>query len=132
MWYPRGVPGQFDATMRQLVQDFPGDWLAFLGLPALGLIFPPAVAEQLMPGIRTMRDSLTDQAIVEEGVERGVERGVALEARRLVLELGEDRFGAPDQATADALGEIHDPERLHPLVRRLGRAASWEDLLNDE
>jgi hypothetical protein len=82
--------------MRQLVQDFPGDRLAVLGLPALGRNVPPVVAEQVMPGIRTMRDSLTYQA------------------------------------TADAPGEIRDPERLRRLAERVGRAASWDDLLNAE
>jgi hypothetical protein len=98
----------------------------------LGLSFPPAVAEQLMPGIRSMRDSLTYQAIVAEGVDRGVDRGIAQEARRLVLELGEERFGPPEQSTRNALNEIRDPERLHNLARGVLRAASWADLLDAE
>lgn len=87
----------------------------------LGLRYPPHVAEQFMPGIRTMRDSLTYQAILDEG---RIE-----EARELLLELGERRFGPPDQRTRATRATLADHARLHALVGRLLDVASWDELL---
>ena len=91
----------------------------------LGLHFTPAVADLLMPGIRNMRDSLTYQAILDEGrVEGRVD-----EARELLVELGTRRFGPLDGSTRRSVEAIGDYARLHALVARLFDAATWDDLL---
>jgi predicted transposase YdaD len=99
----------------------------------LGLRYPPAIADQLMPGIRNMRDSATYMAIVEEGLVRGRAEGRVEgrveEARELLVELGTRRFGPPNARTSAALAAIGDHERLHALVARLFDAAGWDDLL---
>ena len=75
-----------------------------------------------------MRDSLTYQAILDEGrVEGRVE-----EARELLIELGTRRFGPPDARTSAALAAIGDHARLHALVARLFDATHWYDLLTGE
>jgi hypothetical protein len=94
----------------------------------LGLLYPSELVDQLMPGMRHMRDSSTYQAILEEG---RVE-GQAEEARALLLELGTRRFGPPVEAVRAALSAIDDHRRLHALAGRLFDAASWSELLSGQ
>jgi hypothetical protein len=68
-------------------------------------------------------------AIVEEGLVRGRAEGRVEEARELLLTLGAQRFGAPDERIRAALDAIGDHDRLHALVTRLLDAASWDELL---
>jgi hypothetical protein len=73
-----------------------------------------------------VRASTTYQAIVEEGrVEGRIEEG-----RRLLLRVGEDRFGTgptPEQRTV--IDAITDAERLEDLVIRAVHGDSWAELL---
>jgi predicted transposase YdaD len=89
-----------------------------------------------MPGIRNLRDSLTYQAIVEEGrVEghaEGLVEGRVEEACELLLALGERRFGPPDERLRAALAGIPDPTRLHTLATRVLDVSSWNELLESE
>ena len=91
----------------------------------LGLRYPSALVDQLMPGMQQMRDSSTYQAILEEGRAEGRVK----EARELLLDLGTRRFGPPDASIRAAVEAIADHERLHALAARLFDAASWRDLL---
>jgi hypothetical protein len=95
----------------------------------LGLRYPPDLADQLMPGTRSMRDSSTYQAIVEEGRVEGRAEGRADEARALLVYLGTRRFGPPDASIRDALDAVRDPERLDGWCKRLLDATSWAELL---
>jgi predicted transposase YdaD len=95
----------------------------------LGLKFPPPVADQLMPGIRNLRDSLTYQAIVEEGRIEGEARGRIAEARDTLFRLGEQRLGRADQQTRARVEAISDLVMLHDLEGRLLNVASWDELL---
>jgi predicted transposase YdaD len=87
----------------------------------LGLRYPRELIEQLMPGVHTMRDSSTYQAILEEGRAEG--------ERRALLRLGERRFGPPSQRVRARLTRLTDLERIERLTDRLLEAASWEELL---
>jgi predicted transposase YdaD len=93
----------------------------------VGLRFPPAVVDQMMPGIRDMRDSLTYQAILEEGREEGRAEG----ERRALLRWGTARLGPPDDATRSQIEAISDIETLDRLTDRLLTASSWGELLAD-
>jgi hypothetical protein len=99
----------------------------------LGLRVPPARADQLMPGLRAMRDSSTYQAILEEGrVEGRVEgrsEGRVEEARELLIDIGSRRFGPPDARASATIAAIDDHARLHGLVTRSLDAPSWDELL---
>ncbi len=57
----------------------------------MGLRYDRALIEQLLQGVRGMKESVTYQAIVEEGVAKGELRG----ARRILLLSGEEQFGVP-------------------------------------
>ena len=125
---PSALPGLLRTMDRRFVQEMEpaeADHLRVVTYNLLGLRFPHTIVDQMMPGIRSMRDSLTYQAILEEGrVEGRVE-----EARELLLELGGDRFGPPDASTLATLMAIGNRAQLHALVARVFMVSSWSELL---
>jgi predicted transposase YdaD len=91
----------------------------------MGLRYPPGMAEQLLRGVRGMRESSTYQAILVEGRAEGrIE-----EARAILLRQGRKRFGPPDERVLTALEAIGRRERLEELSERLLDVATWEELL---
>ncbi len=72
-----------------------------------------------------MKESVTYQAILEEGEAKGR----IAEAKRLLLLLGQGRFGSPDARARLAVEKITDVEQLEALSERLLTAASWAELL---
>ena len=91
----------------------------------MGLRYPRALVAQLLQGIHGMKESVTYQAIVEEGEVKG-----KVEARQeVILQLGRRRFGTPTPASEIALRGITDPDRLTRLIDGLLDVASWEELL---
>ena len=73
-----------------------------------------------------MKESVTYQAILEEGEARGE----AKEARKILLLLGRDQFGEPSADVLAALDALVDVSRLEELTVRLKHAASWQELLD--
>ncbi len=66
-----------------------------------------------------MQESTTYQAILNEGRNEGLIEGRVTEAQRLLLILGEARFGEPDGATRGLIEATDDLERLERLTRRI-------------
>jgi predicted transposase YdaD len=99
----------------------------------LGLRYSRELVSRLLRGVRAMKESVTYQAIVEEGVEKGKLEGKLEgrleEARTMLLEFGAERFGTPGQEVETAIGRITDVERLRRLGRRLLHVSSWQELL---
>ena len=86
----------------------------------MGLRYPPGLVTQLLRGGYGMKDSVTYQAIVEEGEVK--------DRHAVLLQLGRKRFGPPDFAVETALRNIIDLDRLAHDRRRarrfqLGRVA---------
>ena len=69
-----------------------------------------------------MHESDTYLAILDEGQEKC--------ARDLVLIVGADRFGPPDDAVTTQLTAITDPDRLKRMVRQAAKAANWQEVLD--
>ena len=71
-----------------------------------------------------MRESSTYQATLREGR--------IGEAQRLLLLLGEIRFGSPDEATREAVESIRDLNRLERMNLRVVDTSvhDWGDLLS--
>jgi predicted transposase YdaD len=96
----------------------------------LGLRYQAAFVERLLQGIRAIKESTTYQAILEEGRQEGRQEERPAEARRVLLRVGEDRFGTGPTAEQRAVIQaITDPDRLEELVIRAGHVASWAELL---
>jgi hypothetical protein len=69
-----------------------------------------------------VKESTVYQAILEEGQVEA--------ARRILLLVGQDRFGnSPTRKQRSALDAITNPDRLEDLVVRAGHVASWSELL---
>jgi predicted transposase YdaD len=103
-----------------------------------GLRYSRAVANTLFQGVRSMRESDTYQAILEEGRAEGLVLGRAegrtegrTEAlRNLLLRLGTRRFGPPGEAIVKQLRDIQDSRQLEQLAERLLEVASWAELFS--
>jgi predicted transposase YdaD len=95
----------------------------------LGLRYDQALAAHLLRGVRNMRESVTYQAILEEGREEGRDEGQITHARRMLLELGTEKLGAPDVATAATIESLADLFVLDRLIRGVLRASDWDELL---
>jgi uncharacterized protein HemY len=91
----------------------------------LGLRHSPAVAYALLQRVRSMKESATYQAIVQEGLAEGAVQ----EARKLLLRLGSKQFGSPSARMQAALTKITDLGRLETLIERLGTVESWHALM---
>ena len=80
-----------------------------------------------------MKESVTYQAIVEEGVVKGRVEGKVegkMEGRQEdILRLGGRRFGQPAATAQAALLAIRDADRLARILDQLYKATSWEGLL---
>ncbi|MFO0954490.1 MAG: hypothetical protein U0835_25685 [Isosphaeraceae bacterium] len=122
-----------------------------------GLRFDRGLAARIFKGTKAMRESVTYQAILEEGEAIGLEKGREkgrqegreegrqmgreegrekgreegrLEAeRRVLLRQGSRRFGPPDDATRARVEAIKDPAALEAILDRVLDASSWEELL---
>jgi predicted transposase YdaD len=99
----------------------------------LGLRHSRELAGQLLRRVLTMKESVTDQAILEEGeavgLVKGEARGALVEAKKLLLLQGTNRFGPPDEWTRAAVEGISDLPRLEELSVRLLSVQSWRELL---
>jgi predicted transposase YdaD len=94
----------------------------------MGLRYHRALIEQLLQGVRGMKESVTYQAIVEEGVVKGELRG----ARRMLFRQGEQRFGQPPDALAQSrIESVASLETLERLSDRMLQVRNWEELLAD-
>lgn len=127
----------FDRMKERLVAGVPAaevnDALA-AAFVLSGLRHSRQVLEQLMKGVRSMKESDTYQMILEEGFAKGIDQGFAKgraeEAKSLLLKIAEHRFGAPPPQIARQIDAIDDRDRLETLVERIAAVSGWEDLLN--
>jgi predicted transposase YdaD len=98
----------------------------------MGLGFERGLVEQLLKGFQNMKESVTYQAIVEEGVLKGRLEGRLEEAKRILLRLGEKQFGKGAPATLRMQVEsVQSLEKLENWTERLFQARSWEALVAD-
>src|ERR1700704_5130305 len=84
-------------------------------------------------GVGGMKESVTYQAIVEEGMEKGWIKGKLegkLEGKReTLLRLGIKQFGAPEGSTVSVIEGISDLDLLDRLCERVLNVANWQELL---
>jgi predicted transposase YdaD len=97
----------------------PDLWAATLLL--LGLRYDREFARALLRGVLAMKESTTYQAILDEGR--------AEEARRLLLMLGEEKFGPADATSQATLESISEVGLLEELIKKMLQVGSWQELL---
>jgi predicted transposase YdaD len=125
---PEALPEVLRRLAARVEREAPsaqGASLKIVAFTLLGLRLSSGAAEQLMPGIRNMRDSSTYQLILDEGRAEGRTE----EARRMLVLFGAARLGPPDARVLAALEAIADPEQLEQLGQRLLTVANWGELL---
>ena len=87
----------------------------------MGLRYERALIQMWLRGVRTMKESVTYQAIIEEGE--------AKEARKIVLLQGRNRFGEASPQVVAILNGLSEVSQLEELLVRLLHVSSWEELL---
>jgi hypothetical protein len=129
-----GLKDGLAAVVRQLAErlerEATGDQadrllVAAYVLTGLRLKSPDEVRQLFQGASIAMRESVTFQAILEEGREEGSIR----ELHRMILRLGRRRFGEPDEATRNQIEAIPDIVVLEDLTERLLIVSSWDELM---
>jgi predicted transposase YdaD len=101
----------------------------------MGLRYEKELVRELLKEVTGMKDSVTYQEIVEEGVAKGIVRGRqegAVSAfREALLVVGRDHLGkAPGARVKAAVEAIDDLEELKRLTVRALHVSTWEELLS--
>jgi hypothetical protein len=97
----------YDATLKAMLEASPLDW------------------PRLLQGVTGMKESVTYQAIVEEGVQKAV-----LAFHEAIFELGEKRFGSPaPEDVRQKINGIEDLAELRRLIVNLLDVDSWAGLV---
>jgi hypothetical protein len=122
---PEALPGVIRQMEQRIEAEAPEEagtlWSSTYIL--MGLRYSREFASQLLKGVRAMKESVTYQAIQEEGEVKG--------ERKALLRVGSKRFGQPDATTLASIEAITTLERLEKLMDRLLEAESWVELLNN-
>jgi hypothetical protein len=103
----------------------------------MGLRYEQVLIQKLLQGVMTMKESVTYQAILQEGEAKGKAEGKAEglalgeieEAKKILVLLARNRFGEPPAQALAAIAAVSDVKKLEDLSVRLLEAASWQDLL---
>jgi predicted transposase YdaD len=99
----------------------------------MGLSYSTEETETLLRGVRAMNESVTFQAILEQGREQGREQGLEQgrlqEAVALLLKVGRKQFGAASPSVVTSIEQITDLSRIEQLHERLHEVKSWDELL---
>lgn len=69
-----------------------------------------------------MQESDTYLMILEEGEEKGL--------RRVIVALGKNRLGSPDESVIAKLNSITDLNRLERIAVHVPQAASWQEAVD--
>jgi hypothetical protein len=87
-----------------------------------GLRVQRDIAREVFRGVQAMRDSDTYMAIIDEGRET--------EVKRLILRVGQKRFGAADDPVITRINAISDLDRLERMHDRAFEASNWEEIID--
>jgi len=74
---------------------------------------------------------LKESSFSRPDYEKGEKRGELLGAKKVLIRMGQARFGRLDKSTRANIKSIDDMERLEALGVKHLNAASWADLLSE-
>lgn len=118
--------------MQERIEGESGDegtlWTATYLL--MGVRYKSALIQNLLKGVRRMKDSVTYQEIIEEGKAEGEAIGAVKGERNLILLQGGKRFGEPSAVTLATLQRVTSPAELERLALRLLEVESWSELFD--
>ncbi|MBI1916507.1 MAG: hypothetical protein HYS12_17500 [Planctomycetes bacterium] len=120
-----GLTAVAQRVVERLTKEAPPDRANKLLTDALlltGLRVRRDVAVRIFRGIRAMEESDTYLMILDQGQEKGI--------RQVILVLGEDQFGPPDESVKTSLNSITDLNRLVRIARQTPKAGSWQEILD--
>jgi predicted transposase YdaD len=108
----------------------------------MGLRYDEVFTDQLLQGVRAMKESVTYQAIVKEGIQKGRQEGLQegrqegrqegkeQEARQILLRIGVAQFnGPPNPEQLQELEAITEVGHLEDLAVRVLQVSNWSELL---
>jgi predicted transposase YdaD len=126
---PKGLAGVVERLVERITREAPSNVAPELLTAAVILaglrVKKRSQLSELFRGMRAMRESTGYQMILDEGREEGALR----EARKLLLQLGRLKFGAPEPDVETAIQAINDLARLERMSARLLDVTTWQDLL---
>jgi hypothetical protein len=120
-----GLTAVAQRLVERLTKEAPPDRAKKLLTDALlltGLRVRRDAAARIFRGVRAMQESDTYLMILDEGQEKAL--------RKLILVLGEDHFGPPDESAKVGLNTVTDLNRLERMARRTPKATSWQEILD--
>jgi hypothetical protein len=137
---PAELPAVIAQMKRRLGREVPPSLAAELWSATyilMGLRYEQALVQKLLQGVLAMKESVTYQAIIEEGMAEGLAKGLAEglakgeleEARKILLLQGRSRFGEPSAEVLAAVDAVTEVQKLEELTVRLLQATSWQELL---
>ena len=97
----------------------------------MGLLYEKEIVSHLLRGVRGMKESVTYQAILEEGEAKGEAKGEANAVRRLLVHLGTIRFGPPPPKVVEAIEAISGTRKLEAMAERLIGVSNWQELMEE-
>ena len=122
----QGLAGVIQRLCDRLQQEAPPEKFGILLTSAFvltGLRVPQQQrAKTLFRGVQGMEESSTYLAILDEGALK--------QARKMVLQLGQEKLGPPNDDVVTAVQGIEDLERLERLNKDCTKVSSWQELLN--
>lgn len=95
----------------------------------MGLRYNEAFKDQVLQGVRRMRESITYQQILNEGREEGLVEGEIRAMHRVLLRQGVRRLGVPTAATEAQIESITSLITLELMLDRIFDVETWDDLL---
>ena len=126
---PADLPGVIRRMEDRLDREAPPEVVGALWTTTLllmGLRYDKGMTRQLLQGVRGMKESVTYQALLEEGEARGVVK----EARWVLLRLGSRRFGPPSAEVLQAVERASETALIEEMIDRVLDASSWEEVLD--
>jgi predicted transposase YdaD len=125
---PAGLEGVVERLVARVTREAApeeGAELLTAALVLTGLRVPKPKVAELFRGVQAMRESSGYQLILDEGREEGALR----QTRKLLLQLGRLKLGAPGADVETAIQAIDDLARLERMSARLLNVTTWEELL---
>lgn len=120
-----GLAAVAQRVVQRLTKETPPERAKKLLTEALlltGLRVRRESAVRIFRGVRMMQESDTYLMILDEGQEKF--------AREIILALGEDQFGPPNETVKASLDNITDLARLKRMARHAPKVASWQEVLD--